>query len=143
MVMALGVFPVDPSTPVGLFRVEIGDDAGVPNSPAITAEYEFFSDAAIEALIAAYSDSRDTAMAKAMTSMATRLITSAQDIQVDDIRIRTVERANLMLQLATDLLSRAESGASSSAFSVVPLRSAASNGLRTPFGTPTAWHGGY
>lgn len=141
--MALGAFPVDPSTPVGLFRVEIGDDTGVPNTPPTTAEFEFFSDGAIEALIAAYSDSRETAMAKAMTSMATRLITSAQDIQVDDIRIRTVERANLMMQLARDLLSHAGAAGASSAFSVVPLTSAANNTFRTPFGTPPAWRGGY
>jgi len=120
--MNTGAWPVDPGTEVGLFRTELGDTVGTPNVPADgLAKFEFLSDAAIAAMLLAYPTSRDMAMAKALTSAAFKLISSAQDIQVDDIRIKTVERANLMLTLATTLGSAAAAGSASSTFSVVPL----------------------
>ena len=118
--MNTGAWPVDPDTQVGLFRTELGDTNGVPNVPADgLAVFEFLSDAAIAAMLLAYPTSRDTAMAKALTSAAFKLIASAQDIQVDDIKIKTVERANLMLTMATTLT--AAVAGTISAFSVVPL----------------------
>jgi hypothetical protein len=120
--MNTGAWPVDPDTQVGLFRTELGDTNGVPNAPADgLAVFEFLSDVAIAALLLAYPTSRDTAMAKALTSAAFKLIASAQDIQVDDIKIKTVERANLMLTMASGLSLAAAAGAASSAFNVVPL----------------------
>lgn len=118
-----GAWPVDPATEVGLFRTELGDVVGTPNVPAITAEFQFIGDAGITALIAAYPSSRDMAMSKALTGMAIQMIASAEDIQVDDIRIKTVERANLMLQAAAMMASSAsELDAASNGFSVVPLK---------------------
>lgn len=139
-----GDWPLDPSTAIGLFRIEIGDTVGTPGSPATTAEFEFFSDDALQALLDAYPDSRDTAVGKAMIAVANRLIYDAQDIQVDTIRIRTVERANLMLQIASGMLSRAGAAAAASSFQIVPLvsstRVAWSSG---PQGTPSPWPGGF
>ena len=134
----VGAWPVDPATEVGLFRTELGDVVGVPHVPADnSADFEFLSDEAIAALILAYPSSRNMAMSRAMTSMATQMITSAQDIQVDDIRIKTVERANLMLTLATMLYNGSITAEASSAFGVVGL-TAATDYTRNPQGAPAA-----
>lgn len=123
--MATGAYPPNPGTPVGLFRIQIGDDTATSitgTSPNQTAEYEFFSDDAIEA----YLDSAATpaqAQANALRTMGRKLVLQAQDIQVDDIRIKTVERANIFMTHA-DALSASDAAAdAATAFSIVPLRS--------------------
>ena len=132
----VGAWPVDPATEIGLFRTELGDLVGVPHVPSDNlADFEFLSDEAIGALILAYPTTRNMALSRAMTSMATQMITSAQDIVVDDIRIKTVERANLMLTLATTLYHGSMMVEASSGFGVVGLE-AATNYARSPQGTP-------
>lgn len=137
-----GSYPIDPTTEVGLFRQELGDVNGVPADPATdpqTAEYEYISDAAIAALILASPTSRDTAMANAMRSFANQLILAAQDIQVDEIRIKTIERARLMMEFASGLLAGASATDASTAFTVVGLSSHPSYGR--PQGTPWPYPG--
>lgn len=135
-----GAWPIDPSTATGLFRFEVGDTVGTPDAPGdIVASFEFMGDNAIDALIAAYPDSIDTAKAKALGSMATQLITSAQDIQVDEIKIKTVERANLMMKFAGGLLSNAGFVDASEAFDVVPLNSANNFFPRVSRGRPGSY----
>lgn len=132
-----GAWPIDATTATGLFRFEVGDVVGTPHDPADDmADFEFMSDATIDALIAAYPDSIDTAKAKALGSMATQLIAAAQDIQVDDIKIKTVERANLMLQRSSTLLLGSDASDASSAFEVVPMTISTSGYPRVPQGTP-------
>ena len=132
----VGAWPVDPATEIGLFRTELGDLVGVPHSPADSlADFEFLSDEAIAALILAYPTTRNMAMSRAMTSMATQMIASAQDIVVDDIRIKTVERANLMLTLATTLYRSSMFIEASSGFATVGLE-AATDYTRNPQGIP-------
>jgi len=115
-----GTWPIDPATDTGLFRFEVGDVVGTAHIPADgAADFEFMSDDTIDALLVAYP-SRLTAMAKALGSMANQLIAAAQDIVVDDIKIKTIERANMMLTRATNLDANALIGDASSAFSVVP-----------------------
>ena len=123
--MATGAYPPDPSTPVGLFRIQIGDDdaTGITGiAPAQTAEYEFFSDDAIEAYLDSASNPQQ-AMANALGTMARKLVLQAQDIQVDDIRIKTVERANLFMAHADAMGMAGMIADTDSAFGVVPLRS--------------------
>jgi len=139
-----GAYPVDPTTETGLFRQELGDINGTPADPQTnppTAEYEFISDAAIAALILAYPSSRDTAMAKALSSAAFQLIAAAEDIQVDDIKIKTIERAKLMLEYATTLNAGAVSGDAASAFTVVPLSVTPPSRYFSPQGVPSPWPG--
>lgn len=135
-----GTFPIDATTPEGLFRFEVGDVVGTPEDPAVTgkANFEFMSDATILALIAEYPHSIEVAKAKALGSMATQLIVAAQDIQVDDIRIKTVERANLMRQRADALLIAAGISDNGSAFEVVGLNTSYPTLLTRypPQGTP-------
>lgn len=130
-----GTWPIDPATATGLFRFEVGDVVGTAHDPDDgQADFEFLSDDTIDALLAAYED-RDAAKSKALNSMATQLIAAAQDIVVDDIKIKTVERANLMRQLA-DTLAASVAEESASTFGVVSLVSAASYYPRIPQGTP-------
>ena len=131
-------YPVDPSTPVGLFRTDIGDTTATDiqgSAPAQTATYEFFTDEAIEAFIARDED-LDMAEARALDSMARRLILEAQDIQVDDIRIKTVERAKLFSEHAAQIRLSAETGAASGNFQVVGLSNIGGYGTWPPQGTP-------
>lgn len=136
--MATGAHPVDPSTPVGFFRTEIGDDTATDiqgTTPNQTAQYEFFSDDAIQAYIDS-SDTIDMAMSKALRTMGRKLILQAQDIQVDDIRIKTVERAKLFIEHADSLATSQDDIDAATAFSVVPLHTTQSAGYRVPQGTP-------
>lgn len=133
--MNTGAWPIDPTTEVGLFRTELGDVNGTPNSGSTppTAEFEYISDAAINALILASPTSRDMAMGNAMKSFAMQLILSAQDIQVDDIKIKTIERARLMMEFATSLLA-ASATAAAAGMTIVALSTR--NVSRVPQGTP-------
>lgn len=130
-----GAWPINPGTDVGLFRFEIGDVVGTPHNPADDkAEFEFIGDATITALLAANPDSRDLAKGLALESMATQLIAAAQEIQVDDIRIKTIERARLMLERASGFGVSSSIAGAASAFDVVPLVN--SSGYHAPQGTP-------
>lgn len=131
-----GAWPIDATTPVGLFRFQVGDVVGTPHEPADDkAEFEFMGDATIEALIAANPDSYATAKAQALQSMATQLIVAAQDIQVDDIKIKTIERANMMLKLAESFGLGAVTLEGASGFQVVGL-STSNGGYWPAQGTP-------
>lgn len=131
--MATGAYPVNPGTPVGFFRTEIGDDTATDIS-GLVAEYEFFSDDAIQAYLDATSSTNE-AMAKALRTMGRKLILQAQDIQVDDIRIKTVERAKLFIDHADSLASTQDEIDAATAFQVVPMGTG--GGYHTPEGTPT------
>lgn len=122
-----GAWPIDPATPTGLFRTELGDTVGVEHDDDPSkADYQYISDAAIAALIIAYPGSSNMAMSKAVESMARQMIAAAQDIQVDDIRIKTVERATALLEYAAGLSGSAAQADADASFSVVPLVAASS-----------------
>lgn len=124
-----GVYPLDPDSQTGLFRQQLGDVVATPLDPDEPgfADYEYISDAAIAALLQAFPTMPDMAMSRALSSMAIQMIAAAQDIQVDDIRIKTVERAELMLRAAESLAGSANGQINDTGFTVVPLV-AASNG---------------
>lgn len=133
-----GVYPIDPTTQVGLFRTELGDIVATELDPAEEgyAEYEYLSDAAISALLTANPTMPELAMSKAMFSMATQMLAAAQDIQVDDIKIKTVERAVAMMEAATAMGATAGASLAASAFNVVPLIPASGSFYRAPQGQP-------
>lgn len=120
----VGAWPINPATPVGFFRFQVGDVVGTPHDPEdSTADFEFMGDDAIEALLAAHPNSINAAKADALQSMAIQLIAAAQEIQVDDIRIKTIERARLMMELSMGFGGSSAAADAASAFSVVPLNS--------------------
>ena len=132
-----GADPIDPTTTVGLLRYEVGDIVGVPLSPAVPGQldYGFVSDSFLSALLTAYVNSPSMALARALGSMATQMIAQAQDIQVDDIKIKTVAKAELMMKRAHDLEIGALVWDATKAFSVVPLTTATDYHF-TPQGSP-------
>ena len=132
----LGAYPIDESTPVGMFRSEIGDTNGTPHQPDDgKADYEYISDAAIQAYIDRYPGDNASAMADALNTMSRRLIIAAQDIQVDDIKIKTLEKARLFEEHAIRIATGAAAG-SGDGFGVVALHTTQSEGWSAPQGTP-------
>lgn len=135
--MPTGLWPIAEDTPVGAFRVDIGDSVPTvtPTPGDTTAEFEFFSDTYIEGLLAKYADDEDEAVARALDTMSRRLMIEAEDIQVDDIRIKTVERAKLFSDHASQIrangLVRGGEG-----FIVTAMRTVQSASPYTPQGTP-------
>lgn len=101
--MPTGAYPIAEETEVGAFRVEIGDSVPVGTPSGGNAEFEFFSDTYITALLAKYPDEPEAAMASALDTMARRLMIEAEDIQVDDIKIKTIERANMFSKHADNI----------------------------------------
>lgn len=137
-----GAWPVDPNTQTGLFRQQMGDVNGTPHNPADgKADFEFISDEGIAALLLAYPTMPNAALSSAISSAAFQLIASAQEIQVDDIRIKTVERAKLMLEYATSLGAGVIASDAASAFNVVELNTMPPYNYRAPQGTPSPWPG--
>lgn len=132
-----GADPIDPTTAVGLLRYEVGDIVTVPLTTAIAGQigYQYVSDAFLNALLVAYPYSPSMALARALGSVATQMIAAAQDIQVDDIKIKTVVKAELMLKRASDLESGALLWDASTAFAIVALVTA-SNYSYPPQGSP-------
>lgn len=118
----MSVYPIDPTTPVGLFRTELGDVvASNINETDHTADYEAFTDIQLSTLMTSYAGDTDMAMSKALGAWANQLIAAAQDIQVDDIKIKTLEKAKLMSERAKELAGLAEYGSASTGFTVVSL----------------------
>lgn len=130
-----GAYPLDPATIAGLFRLELGDVVAT-NIVDDTADYGYISDAGITALMAAYPDLPDMALGKAMISMANQMIAAAQNIQVDTIKINTIEKAQLMLNSANAMIANAISGAASSWFHVVQTEALSDSRNAWPQGQP-------
>lgn len=118
-----GAYPIDPTTPTGLFRTELGDTVPTLINDDSTAEYGFLGDTAIAALITAYPLQPTIAMARATISMANQMIAAAENIAVSDIKINTIQRAQLMLESANSTLAAANIEDVGSVFSVVPSQS--------------------
>ena len=136
------VYPPDPTTAVGFFRSEIGDVTPVEGTitgtvPSQTAEYEFFSDAMLEAYLSNYPDDLPAAESAALQTMGRRLMIAAQDIQVDDIRIKTVERAKLFLEHADKIAAGVLTSNGASAFGIVSLDVIQPSRRYDPQGTPS------
>ena len=135
--MPKGLWPIDESSAVGAYRIEIGDSVPSP-TPApgdVTAEFEFFSDDYIQTQLDKYPDDVDEAIARGLDTMARRLIIEAEDIQVDDIRIKTVERAKLFSEHASSIrVYGAQRGGEG--FRVTSLHTTTHDDYRSPQGTP-------
>lgn len=116
----IGADPIDATTMVGLLRYETGDVVGTATNTGF-ANYAYLSDAFLQGLIDAFPGSSSKALARALGSMASQMISAAQDIQVDDIRIKTVQKAQLMLDRANLLETNGEIWDAASAFAIVAL----------------------
>ena len=105
----VGAWPLDPLTPVGALRLEVGDTDGSPMLAPDDdkAEFQWFSDIELEAIYDAADGSATRATGLAYRRIAVYLTIEATDIQSDDLRIRTIERAKAMRELANDYINDA------------------------------------
>lgn len=120
-----GVAPADPNTEIGQLRTNLGDLAYVALDPVETGygDYEWFSDSELEELLVLAEDNITRATGYGLRKFATYLTMSAVNIQTDDLRVSTIERAKLMRELAKDWLSdadAAEDREGSEIFEVIP-----------------------
>ena len=106
----VGVAPVDSETEIGQLRIALGDTNSVPLEPDEPgfANYEWFSDSELEQMIVSADGSLKRAEGYGLQKFARYLAMSATDIQTDDLRIKTIERAKLMRDLANDALAAAD-----------------------------------
>lgn len=116
-----GVSPIDVGTPVGSFRVSVGDTSSVALVPAVTgmADYTFFSDAELQVILDTSSNS-NSGMASAYRKLAAMLALKATTISTDDLKVATEQRAEIMRKIANDYQTASDSDLSNAAvFSIV------------------------
>jgi len=109
-----GVAPVDTSTAVGQFRVDVGDTGSVALDPTETgfADYTYFSDLELQsALDATGGVPSNAGMAFMYRKLAGILALKAQNIQTDDLRYASEQRAEIMRKIAKDFQDAADTGA--------------------------------
>lgn len=137
-----GADPIVPTSDVGQVRLNVGDTNGKPLDPAEDGylDYEYMSDAEIEALLESADGSVIRATGYAFRKIATYLTMIARDITTDDLRIRTVERAKELRAIANDWIADADSTdavADSAIFEIIPFAGRDRDYVR-PEGTPWA-----
>lgn len=119
-----GVAPADTSTAVGQFRVDVGDTDSVALVPAETGfgDYQYFSDLELQsALDATGGVPSNAGMAFMYRKLAAILTLKAVNIQTDDLKYASEQRAEIMRKLANDFQTAADTGVSNSdIFEVFP-----------------------
>jgi len=119
-----GVAPVDTNTAVGQFRVDVGDTDSVPLDPteAGFADYTYFSDLELQsALDATGGVTSNAGMAFMYRKLAAILSLKAQNIQTDDLKYASEQRAEIMRKIAKDFQDAAENGlAATDIFDIFP-----------------------
>ena len=104
-----GVAPIDPTTPVGQVRINLGDIASVPLDPAEEgyADYANYGDAELEAFLASAADSVPRATGMAYLQLAATYAVAGRSIKTDDLAINTTSRGSDLLAIAQSWLKEA------------------------------------
>ena len=118
-----GVYPIDPSTPVGQVRLNVGDTASVPLNPPVDGQqsYTNFSDAELQSYLTSASDSVPRATAFAFQALA-RSVAGAST-KTDDLASDPSKWAAIYMESATQWLAEADrqdATDSNSFFQIVP-----------------------
>jgi len=113
------------TTSVGQLRLNIGDTNFTEFDPgeADFVNFDYFSDQSLESLIETADENITRATGYAYRVLAGILTMSAVNIQTDDLRISTTERAKMMAELAKSWLASADdedAAAASDLFEVIP-----------------------
>lgn len=105
-----GVAPLLPDTEVGQLRALVGDVEYTPFDPPDPGfgQYQYFADVELAAFIRAADGSLLRAEGLALHGIAKQLTILAVDVQTDDLRSRTIEKAKLMRELANDKIAQAD-----------------------------------
>lgn len=97
-----GVAPLNPATPVGQVRLNLGDTTYVPLVPPVEGQgdYNNFSDEAIEGFIAAASGNPASATGYGYLQLAAIAASSGSNVVTDDLQVDTSKRATEFRQIA-------------------------------------------
>lgn len=124
----IGAYPLDPDSPVGIFRLLSGDSNGVPIEPTppatepTEAQYAIWSDLEIEALISQAGGVIARAIAMGYTQLAAQSASVSSSIRTDDLSVTTTSRSGEFIKLAqfwSDMADKDEELASNDAFDIV------------------------
>ena len=120
-----GGWPVDPSTPVGAFRLTYGDTSATAYDPAEPGyrNFEELSDAEIEAFLAQGNDSVARGIGYLYLAMAGHAAKDAFSVKDNDLAIDYTKRAadlRLMAREWFDIADAEDSGAAEEGFVIVP-----------------------
>ena len=105
MASNVGVYPINPASPVGNVRVLIGDTDPTQISPpnGISGTYLWYSDAEIEAILSLYGDNPKLAAARILYSIAGSQALLLRKWSTDDLSVDGAAVAEALRKLAKDL----------------------------------------
>ena len=137
-----GAWPLDPTTPVGLFRTLYGDTDSEPYDPVEPGfqNYGELSDSEVEVFIAQGGDSIPRAIGYLYISMAGQAAKQSKTIQDQDLRLDLTKRAADLRLAAYDWFSRADNDdlvSAEEAFEIVPTGQRCGGVI--PEGSPAVW----
>lgn len=135
-----GLREYDSSTSTGELRLNLGDTSFTELDPVESdyVDFDYFSDASLDSFIVAADENITRATGYAYRALAGILTMSAVNIQTDDLRVSTIERAKLMRELAAEWLRDADDEddrAASEIFDVIPFAGAPTENRSWPEGT--------
>lgn len=104
-----GVAPPDTNTAVGAFRTDVGDTSYVALVPPNVGfgDYTYFSDAELQSALDSQG-SGNAGMAFMYRKLAAILALKAVNIQTDDLKYATEQRAETMRKIAADFAGAAD-----------------------------------
>lgn len=105
----LGISPLEPTTPVGQFRLLIGDTTSVPLEPPVAGfgNYKLFSDAEIEVFLAG-SESPEGAAYLAFMQLSGAAAMESRTIKDLDLQVDLTKRATDLRLIAAEWKNRAD-----------------------------------
>lgn len=97
-----GAHPLDPATPVGQFRLLLGDTESTPYDPPVPGiqDYGKFSDAEIEAYLIQGGDSIPRAIGFSYLYLAGQAALESKSIKDYDLQIDSTKRAGDLREIA-------------------------------------------
>lgn len=120
-----GAFPIDYTTPVGVFRALVGDTLSEPYDPAEAGfqNFEQFSDGEITGYLAAGGDSLNRAAGYAYLALAGKAAKTAESVKDFDLSLDDTKRPTELRLIAESWFAKAdkETAAAQDAFEVAPL----------------------
>ena len=142
-----GAYPLDPTSPVGRFRILYGGTDSEPYDPVVVGiqNYSELSDAEIEGFISQGGDSVPRGIGYLYIAMAGRAAIASRQIQDADLRVDTTKRAADLRAIAEVWFGSADDDdlvSAEEAFEIVPTGSRGGfipEGTRPIFGRQYTW----
>ena len=137
-----GAWPLDPTTPVGKFRILYGDTDSKPYDPPVPGiqNYQELSDAEIGGFISQGSDSIPRGIGYLYIAMAGQAAKQSKVVQDQDLRIDLTKRAADLRAIADVWFGSADNDDlvnAEGAFEIVP--TGRHSGGVIPEGSPATW----